>query len=440
MALAPFSSATAEPRIDLDAIDHRDGALERVEAERLARWAPDTFLESLVVLSNGDLLIPDAIGHDILRATPSGDVSVFFSGDISPMGLAISIDNTVIATGRDGQDQWNIFVFAPTGELRTSIPVADAEGLNGATFLTPTVVLANDATIGRIFRIDLETNSVTTWHEHALYQRDPEQSELIPGINGIKISKGAAYISNTSQMTILRTPLEGPDFAAGEPEILHRDLIIDDFSIAADGTIYGTTHIYNTVVRIEPDGGLTRIATTEDGVEGSTATAFGRSANDAAHLYVVGDGGFYLDPENANEAFLVRLDVNDPGLSIAASFDHIPYPGKIETPPAALVTCSTAPGKNAARKRAAPQYTRFLELNAPRIMMAGQVTTEVGAPPSARQYVFRGMSVGEAETLMRASPYFVAGVYARCEGTVFTPMAGDLLGGVAWGDSVSQSD
>ena len=343
VALAPFSSAMAEPRIDLDSLGHRDGELERVEAERLARWAPDTFLESLVVLSNGDLLIPDAIGHDILRATPSGEASVFFSGDISPMGLAVSIDDTVIATGRDEQDQWNIFVFAPSGELRTSIPVPDAQGLNGATFLTPTVVLANDATIGRIFRIDLETNTVTTWHEHPFYQRDPEQSELIPGINGIKIWNGAAYISNTSQMTILRTPLVGPDFAAGEPEVLHRDLIIDDFSMAADGTIYATTHIYDTVVRIEADGELTRIATTEDGVEGSTATAFGRRADDAADLYVVGDGGFYLDPQNANDAFLVRLDVNDPGLSIAASFDHVPYPGKTATAPAALVTCASGP-------------------------------------------------------------------------------------------------
>ena len=437
---ASFGQAVAQPRIDLEALGHRDGSLQRVSAERLARWAPDTFLESLVVLSSGDLIIPDAIGHDILRVTPEGDVSIFFSGDISPMGLAVSIDDTVIATGRDATDAWTIFVFSPSGELRGSIPVDEAVGLNGATFLTPTVVLANDATIGRIFRVDLGTETVATWAEHPLYQRDPHRSELIPGINGIKIWNGAAYISNTSQMTILRTPLVGPDFTAGEPEILHRDLVIDDFSLAADGTIYATTHIYDTVVRIEPSGDVVRIATAEDGVEGSTATAFGRRADDATDLYVVGDGGFYLDPDNANDAFLVRLQVDDPGLSIAASFDHIPYPGQVEPSQAALVTCFTANGNDAVRERVAPQYTRFLELNVPRIMIAGQRIAEAGAPPTARTYILRGMGADQAVALMEASPYSVHGVYAQCEGEAFSPMAGDLLGGVAWEEGLSQSD
>lgn len=440
LGVLTLSSAAADPRIDLEALTHRSGVVDRVESTRLASWEPDTFLESIAVLSNGEILITEAIRHDILRVTTHGDVSIFYSGEMEPIGLAVGIDDTVVATGRDRDGAWHVFVLSADGELLDTIPVPDAEFLNGATFLTPYAVLANDSRLGRIFRIDLEQGIARTWISDPLLLPDPHRPDLIPGANGIKLRDGAAYVSNSSQATMVRIPLAGVDFSAGEPAILHEGLVVDDFAIAVDGTIYATTHLYDTVVRVEPDGTVVQIATAEDGVEGSTAAAFGRSDADADQLYVVGDGGYYLDPENANRAHLVRLEVDDPGLTRMASLDHIPYPGQIDRADAVLVTCYSAEGAEKKRSAAAGRYTRFLELNARRLLLAGQLFGNgPDMPPTARYYLLAGVTAEQGLALMQASPYAGAGVYARCESAIFAGMAGTLLAGVAWEDGTSRA-
>jgi hypothetical protein len=79
--------------------------------------------------------------------------------------------------------------------------------------------------------------------------------------------------------------------------------------------LYGTTHVYNSVVKITPDGQITTIATAEQGVAGSTALAFGRSAGDNTSLYVTTNGGMSLPlPTGLEAAKVVRLEVGVEGL------------------------------------------------------------------------------------------------------------------------------
>lgn len=69
------------------------------------------------------------------------------------------------------------------------------------------------------------------------------------------------------------------------------------------------------MVRISPDGLLTTIAKTEQGVTGSTALAFGRRAGDRAGIYVVTNGGMSLPLSTGLEpAKVVRLEVDIEGL------------------------------------------------------------------------------------------------------------------------------
>jgi hypothetical protein len=85
--------------------------------------------------------------------------------------------------------------------------------------------------------------------------------------------------------------------------------VIDDFAIDPAGNLYGTTHVFNSVVRIAPDGSMTTIAQAEQGMTGSTALAFG-TGSDCASVYVVTNGGMTLPPpEGVQSAEVVRLEI-----------------------------------------------------------------------------------------------------------------------------------
>lgn len=439
LLIAPHTAAAQ--RIDLSGLPHRAGEEERLPAELVAQWAAGAFLENVVALTMGDLIVTEASDYAIYRVSPRGEVSVFNDDPLKPAGIAVDIDGTIVATGTDEADRPHVFVFAPDGEVTERIAVPGGRFLNGAAFLAPGVLLVADSAAGVIHRVGLDDGSVGVWLDHEALAQDPERSELIPGANGIKLRDGAAYVSNTSKLTMLRVPLLGENHGAGEPEVMAEDVLVDDFAIAADGAIFAATHIFDTVVRLDPDGSVTTVATAEDGVRGSTAMAFDRRAGLTGSLYVVGDGGVYLEPETAGPANVVRLDTGGAGLSLAASFAHVPYPGRLDAMPAILVTCFTAKGAGEARERTAPAYTRFLELIGPNVLIAGQVFGDGrDSAPTARRYLVGDEDAEAARAMMEASPYYTEGVYERCEAEAFEVMLGSLTGGVAWPDETSEAE
>lgn len=70
-----------------------------------------------------------------------------------------------------------------------------------------------------------------------------------------------------------------------------------------------TTHVHNTLVRLDPDGRRVALAGPEQGMHGATACAFGVGADDGA-LFVTTTGGVVMPVDDVpREAKLVRLDV-----------------------------------------------------------------------------------------------------------------------------------
>jgi sugar lactone lactonase YvrE len=89
---------------------------------------------------------------------------------------------------------------------------------------------------------------------------------------------------------------------------------IDDFAVDTEGNLYGATHVYNSVVRITPDRKITVIAGLEEGMAGSTATAFGKSSVGRNSLYVTTNGGMSSPPPGGIQpGRVVRIDVGKPG-------------------------------------------------------------------------------------------------------------------------------
>ena len=413
--------------------------IDRVAAESVATYEEGTFLENVAVRANGDLLVVDHTSHTVLRVTPEGETDVFASLPDGTAGVALDLDGTVVVTSGYQDDGGFLTVLAPSGAPERVIPVPGSVFLNGATLLRAGVFLVADSVAGRLYEVDIRSGETTVWLAHETLGQNPDYPTY-PGANGVKIHAGAVYVTNSAQARLVRIPLDGT--AAGDPETVLTGLVIDDFAIASDGTLYGATHVFNTVVRVEPDGSATTIATADDGMTGATAVAFGRTEADRNRLYVVTNGGVFQPPETGIvPAEIVRLDVGETGPEPLEALDHVAYPGQVAPVPAWLVRCDTALDADASiRPEFGPRYLRYLEAHVDRIAFAGQLfETEGSEDPSARLYFLTTETREEALRTMQASPYYLAGLYSACQADRFSGVVGHVMGGVAWPDDVSNA-
>jgi hypothetical protein len=111
----------------------------------------------------------------------------------------------------------------------------------------------------------------------------------------------------------VRIPLND-DFSPGSPEVFMTSINLDDFAFDNHGNMYGTTHVYNCVVKITPERVVTVIAGLAEGVAGCTAVAFGRTDADNNTIYVTTNGGLSAPPEGGIQpARVVKIDVGESG-------------------------------------------------------------------------------------------------------------------------------
>ena len=98
------------------------------------------------------------------------------------------------------------------------------------------------------------------------------------------------------------------DGSAGPLEPFAENLRADDFAVAADGTLYITTHPANSVLRLAPGGSRTTIAGPAEGAVGSTSCAL------AGHkLFVITNGGLWSPYQGVpQEAKLLCVDLSSP--------------------------------------------------------------------------------------------------------------------------------
>ena len=138
------------------------------------------------------------------------------------------------------------------------------------------------------------------------------------GANGIKAGDGALYVTNTDRALVLRAPLGLDGSPTAALETIAENLRGDDFALDADGDLYITNHIHNTLIRLKQSGERLAIAGPAQGMAGSTACIFGIGDNDRTTLYVTTTGGIVMPLDGVvQEAKLVRLDVGIAGRPIA---------------------------------------------------------------------------------------------------------------------------
>lgn len=277
-----------------------------VPSRSLISFPVNTFLENLAIAPTGDIFITNHEVGEVVKFSADGTLSTYaqVAGKVSGIAL-VSADRFVI-------NGWNtegipFVAILDGGKVAFEQTLPDAMFLNGITRLSADVFLMADSYRGVIWSFDLQLGSVENWLEHPLLARS-DNSSAFPAVNGLKISENTLYASNTQQMLLLRIPLT-EDLRPQTPEIFVENINIDDFAFDSAGNLYGATHVYNSVIRIDKNKQTTIIAKAQQGVTGCTAVAFW-----GTQLYVVNNGGMFLPPETGIEpAQLVCLEVGVAG-------------------------------------------------------------------------------------------------------------------------------
>lgn len=289
-----------------------ESSVALVPTRQIADFPVNTFLESIAVGTDGTLFFTSHLDGKVFRIGKDGIPIVHATITGKATGLVFTPDGSLLLSAWNDQNVPTVFVISPQGETAVLVTIPDAMFLNGLTPLAEDRYLIADSYRGAIWELNTAEKTVRAWLEHPELARSSSDNEF-PAVNGLKIYGNVLYASNTEKMQLVKIPIQ-LDGQPGEPEIFLQSVNLDDFAFDQDGNLYGTTHIYNSVVKITPSGLMTTIAQVEQGMTGSTALAFGQGEGDRMSIYVVTNGGMSFPPPTGLEsAKVVQLDVGITG-------------------------------------------------------------------------------------------------------------------------------
>ena len=263
-----------------------DTPKQLVDAVSVAAFPVGTFLENLVVGGDGTLFVKSLEEGVVYAVTPGGKTREFARSEGRIAGITFSRTGKMLVTGWARDDVPTVFRVSRQGVAETLASLNDAVFLNGIARLRGDRYLIADSYKGVIWEFDERTRRHRVWSGDGALARSDVQSTL-PGVNGLKLFKGALYATNTERQQFLRIPVRA-DGSAGDVQVLCPEISGDDFAVGTDGAFYVTTHVYNSVVRVSRScGDVTILAEGEEGVTGSTALAFGRGKAGRQDLFVI---------------------------------------------------------------------------------------------------------------------------------------------------------
>ena len=280
-------------------------AVRTVPVTTVADFAPGTFLENIAVDERG-LFVNSYLDGRIYRFDPRGVRSLWATIDGTIAGIALDPDGSAVVSGWIGGKEPAVFRVDADGHATTLLRLVDGQFPNGIVRLTADRYLVADSYRGVVWQVDLAAKAASVWIEDDLLKR-ADATNPTPAVNGLKVHDGALYASNTAKQLLVRIPIE--DGRAGRPTVVRERLGIDDFDFGPDGALYGATHVYDSLVRVGPDGVVTILAGLAEGMAGSTAVA-ARTVDGRTTLYVVTNGGMSLPPPGGvQRARVLRVEL-----------------------------------------------------------------------------------------------------------------------------------
>ena len=197
----------------------------------------------------------------------------------------------------------------PTVKLITRMP--NAGGLNGMAALNgfSGTILVADTMNGSLYKVDVSTGANSVAIQNDAFARNPGTAQSF-GINGVRMTGGNVYYTNSAKGTFGRVPVNGEGAATGDVEILGTlntaAGTYDDLDLDCAGNSWIATHadMVSTVTSGGTQSNLTGGATP---FNEPTSARFGRGA-EAGVLYVVTTGDYDASTGKLSPGQLFAVD------------------------------------------------------------------------------------------------------------------------------------
>lgn len=216
----------------------------------------------------------------ILFTTPEGSVAGVFA--VAPNGTLYMSSNGVTP---------GIWRIPPDGSGAMLTKLPQGAWPNGLDFGPDGMLYTPDSALGLIWRVDPDTGRAEIALKDKLLSARPFVS-LAPGANGLHFRDRTLIVTVSDSTKVLAYPMH-LDGSFGAAEVIASGIPGDDFAIGPDGSLFITTHPYNTLVRVYPNGRRAIIADARQRIIGATDAVFGRGNHDRDVLYVATDGGAF---------------------------------------------------------------------------------------------------------------------------------------------------
>lgn len=247
----------------------------------------------------------NAEGELIARRQDGSELLIFKT----PVGLTAGVpvvaqDNSVYLTSHG--DTSYIWHIDTSGKAYQLAQLPGGAWPNGLDIGPDGMLYTPDSYLGVIWKIDPVSGHVQEALSDPALRPRPFIS-IAPGGNGLHFKGHDLIVTVSDRTTVLRYTMDNQGHF-GSASLIASGIPGDDFAIGRDGSLFITTHPYNTVVRVSPAGERTIIGSKEQHIVGATDAAFGKTTQDKNILYVVTDGGAFTGgPKMRGE--LVALDV-----------------------------------------------------------------------------------------------------------------------------------
>ena len=296
------------------------------------QYPDDTFIENLLALPSGDVLLSTFGSGNLLSIDPNArnpvPQKVAKLGDATGITAIAALPNHLYAVAGGTHTSFGflnntmtLFVVLavgsrPTGAVVNSIPVPGTAMMNGLAALpsNPFTVLSADSVGGRLLRINTLTRKVdVAWADAAL--GGGGNTDIPLGINGLKIVGNWLYFTNSGQGTFAKVAIDKKGNKVGSVQVIAKlpkpanvSYAYDDFDFDRCGNAYVALHS-SRVVRITPEGKQTTVAGCAGTAPVLKSPTSVSTAADGKSIYIC-TGGDFAGPNITGGAVLkLRLDL-----------------------------------------------------------------------------------------------------------------------------------
>jgi hypothetical protein len=246
------------------------------EAREVAAWPDGIFPDQLAALHDGTLAVSIPAEARIDGLAADGTRSVLFQSPEPVAGLVPMRDKLYASVGQPGRAGrgavWQIDTARGLGGK--VVAVEGCRSLAGLTCFLFRELIAADAELGRLYRVDVSRRKSTVWFQHEL---------LLGGVSVVHRFGNHLFVGAMGRALLLRIEIL-PD---GEPGSI--DLLTEHAKVLGAATdVLGRAYLANAkgIERCSPGELCQLFAGTKEGIQEPQACTFGRGRYDRKTLYV----------------------------------------------------------------------------------------------------------------------------------------------------------